>query len=243
MVADGDLVEVTRTMNLLSRVGYQARGASTFGQARRRLAVEPPDLLIADIRLGMFNGLHLLIDQMEMPAIITHALPDSVLEAEATRHGATFLLKPATPSVLLQVVSDVLAVGSPRRSIRVRRWARTDVSAGLPARIGQAQAKVLDVGYGGCGLSCRSRRQVRYHHGSRLAYPRWGWWSRPPSHGRAAADARAADSGVVLPSARPVRRDPVPGKRLSMQPATDPFRRASRARGSESQTPNSDPSG
>ena len=149
LVAERGTSDLTRTVDVLRRAGYQATGASTFEEGKRLLAARPTDLLIADIRLGAFNGLHLLITHPELPAIVTHGLPDPVLEAEAKRHGATFLLKPATPSVLLQVVSDVLAVGVPRRSITVRHWPRKRISAGLPATIGQTPGKVLDVGYGG----------------------------------------------------------------------------------------------
>ena len=149
LVAERVRSDLTRTLDVLRRAGYQVTGAPTFEEGRRLLAARPTDLLIADIRLGAFNGLHLLITHPELPAIVTHGLPDAALEAEAKRHGATFLLKPATPSVLLQVVSDVLAVGVPRRSITVRHWPRKRISAGLPATVAQTSATVLDVGYGG----------------------------------------------------------------------------------------------
>lgn len=109
LVVDHDPEQLAATEDVLRRRGYRVKEATTFQDARRLLALEPPDLLIADVRLGAFNGLHLLVTSRPnrpMAAIITCVAADPVLEAEAKRHGAVYLVKPISSSVLLSTVSD-----------------------------------------------------------------------------------------------------------------------------------------
>ena len=126
LVVDHDRDELAATKKVLTGTGYSVKDASTFEEGRRLMAVEPPDVLIADVRLGAFNGLHLLVisrhDRPEMAAIITHAYSDPVLEAEANHHGAAYLVKSIRLSVLLSTISEVLLRRAPRSSGRVRRW-------------------------------------------------------------------------------------------------------------------------
>jgi FixJ family two-component response regulator len=50
-----------------------------------------PDLLIADVRLGEYNGLQLLASTTQpTAAIIITGHPDPVIEADAHRMGADF---------------------------------------------------------------------------------------------------------------------------------------------------------
>ena len=82
-------------------------------EGQRVLDEAPPDLLIADVRLGAFNGLQLLaMGLRHIPAIVITGFPDPVLEAEARQLGATFLLKPIEPAGLLTLVKELLRDGS-----------------------------------------------------------------------------------------------------------------------------------
>ena len=62
------------------------------------LVAERPDLLITDLRLGPYNGLHLVLwgrtEHPEMATLVTSRIADPVLEAEARRQRAQFLLRP-----------------------------------------------------------------------------------------------------------------------------------------------------
>ena len=50
--------------------------------------------MITDIRLGAYNGLHLVVARRTpIPAIVITGFPDSTLEAEARRMGAEFLVE------------------------------------------------------------------------------------------------------------------------------------------------------
>ena len=90
--------------------GCAVVSASSFHAARKALDCVEPDLLIADVRLDDFNGLHLaILSRMERPRtpiIITHACPDSILENEAKRCEAAFVVDPlANPDFLPSVRS------------------------------------------------------------------------------------------------------------------------------------------
>jgi CheY-like chemotaxis protein len=114
----------------------------------RLLRTSPPDLLIADVRLGPFNGLQLLISSpTPVPAIIITGFADPVLEADARRRGAEYVLKPVSPAALIDLVGQKLASHS---GFTVpRRWERKQVVGGLPANIGDEPARILDISYGG----------------------------------------------------------------------------------------------
>jgi DNA-binding response OmpR family regulator len=71
-----------------------------------------PDVVVADVRLGEYNGLQLAVQARALdpvPAIIvTSGFDDPVLKAEAERLGATFLMKPLEPAKLLELISSKL---------------------------------------------------------------------------------------------------------------------------------------
>ena len=115
-----------------------------------RCASDTPDLLIADVRLGAFNGLQLLVSSpRSVPAIVITGFADPVLESDARQHGADYVLKPVTPSVLLDMVRRRLAQVETSRFETLRRWERISVPGGIPARIDDQPARILDVSYGG----------------------------------------------------------------------------------------------
>ena len=87
----------------VSSLGFHVTVADTFQEGLDRLRV-PPVLLIADIRLGEYNGLHLVMRAQsirpDVATIVTSAIADSGLQSEAERLGTTFLLKPTTTEEL-----------------------------------------------------------------------------------------------------------------------------------------------
>ena len=77
----------------LRNAGFDADSVATFEEARPRLTPASPDVLVADVRLGEFNGLHLAIVGRELrPALmaIVVGAPDAVFAKEAERHGRSF---------------------------------------------------------------------------------------------------------------------------------------------------------
>ena len=116
LVVYADPEDRERTVVLLEAAGYQVAAASNFEEAKQFLASEAPDVLITDLRLGSYNGLHLVLrsrtDHPEMAALVTSRFPDPVLEAEAEREHARFLLRPIADDALLDAITNSLAASS-----------------------------------------------------------------------------------------------------------------------------------
>ena len=110
LIVDDDGATRRGLVQLLAQAGYDATGVGTFDQARRIIGASPPDLLITDIRLEAYNGLQLILNSPRMiPTIVITGFADPVLEAEARRGGAAYLVKPVQPLELLEVVAEKLA--------------------------------------------------------------------------------------------------------------------------------------
>ncbi len=98
LIVDDDKTTREGLAEFLEEAGYEAVAVGTFEDATRVLRTAPPDLLIADVRLGPFNGLQLVISSPQpIPAIIITGFADPVLEADARRRGADYVLKPVSP--------------------------------------------------------------------------------------------------------------------------------------------------
>src|SRR6476620_6055751 len=71
----------------LLSAGYLAIGVSTFADGKLLVQSESPDLVIADERLGPYNGLHLIlmcrVQHPNMKAIVTSNAHDASLEKDA----------------------------------------------------------------------------------------------------------------------------------------------------------------
>src|SRR5688572_9365541 len=116
LVVYADTADRMSTVLLLESAGYRVVSARNFEEAKQALASEAPDILLTDLRLGSYNGLHLVLrsrtDHPEMAALVTSRIPDPVLEAEAQRQSAGFLLLPASDDVLLEAITNSLSARS-----------------------------------------------------------------------------------------------------------------------------------
>ena len=143
-----DTVTRSEIVNTLRDGGYRVTSVGTFEQATDLIASDPPDVLITELRLGAFNGLHLVIRSRshnpKTVAIIHTAFPDPVLEAEARRLGAEFLARPVEPAALLTVVSQRLRETSDRRA-----YPRKQASGSLEVEIAGRRASLVDLSYEG----------------------------------------------------------------------------------------------
>src|ERR1700680_5124486 len=154
LLVEPDSRSSAATERLLSDAGYLTVSVRTFDDATRQLAVDGPDLLVTAVRLGAFNGLHLVLrgrgDYPSLPMIVTGEEEDPLLADEVTRYGARFVPKSLEPERFLRIVSELLAGWSPQGPLGDRRWLRK--RAGLPATISRAPARVVDLSYGGLRL-------------------------------------------------------------------------------------------
>ena len=148
LVVSADPHVLSDRVTALRRAGFSARASSSFPDARRMLEEGPaPEILVTDVRLGPYNGLHLVaVARVEFPRAFAIVIggADHVLEVEATGLGARYLCGPVTSQALQSTIAEVMAVERPRR-----RWPRKRLPMEVPAVVGGLPGRLLDVSYGG----------------------------------------------------------------------------------------------
>jgi DNA-binding response OmpR family regulator len=114
LIVDDDEACLSGMKQLLELAGHEALVANTFEEGRRVLRNGSPDMLIADVRLGSFNGLQLIAtNASHIPVIVISGFDDVVLQAEARAMGADYLVKPVSPAALLDRIEQKLAETRP----------------------------------------------------------------------------------------------------------------------------------
>ena len=157
LIVDADRDQLASTVRTLRALDYAVIAASSFDDARRHLLdTEELSLLVADIRLGQFNGLHLAFraraHHPHVRLVITDHAFDTTLEAETRRLGGAYLARPFTSEVLESLLSrPEPSAAVPVQSGTPRRWPRRPV-AGVVAAVGPREARLFDVSYGGVCL-------------------------------------------------------------------------------------------
>src|SRR5215510_13772520 len=98
LVVEPSLAEALSLHSALSELGFQVSVSDNFNDAKARLGASI-SLLVTELRLNEYNGLHLVFRaksvRREMAAIIRTQISDPLLQLEAERMGATFVLKTA----------------------------------------------------------------------------------------------------------------------------------------------------
>src|SRR6266850_3713187 len=88
----------TTVERVLADAGNFVTSVYDFQEAKQRLLVAVPDLLVTALKLGAYNGIQLVLrahaDDRSMPAIVVHDSRDSVLEREAAGAGAVYVTTP-----------------------------------------------------------------------------------------------------------------------------------------------------
>lgn len=148
LIVEDDLATRVGLQELLVSAGYTAIVAADFREGRRVLEQEHPDLLIVDLRLQGFNGLQLLhVNPRPIPTIVVTGFPDDVLQADARRLGAEYMVKPYDPRKLLGLVGRLLD-REPQPPDR-RRVPRRPITADLPVEINAVPARLIDASAAG----------------------------------------------------------------------------------------------
>jgi DNA-binding NtrC family response regulator len=177
----------TALSSILEKERHGVRKAAGFAEAMAYLAEHSPELLIAELQLGPFNALHLVLrHQISHPAmrsIILSRAYDPVLAADAGGCGAVYVTEPIDDDRLIELVARTLQPANPKR-----RWPRKKPSGTLVVRMGAHQARVLDVSYGGLRLEAAdaselpSRLQIVFADSGVSVEARPIWSQRAP-HG------------------------------------------------------------
>jgi CheY-like chemotaxis protein len=155
VLVNADPATLRKTERRLSEEGYLVAAVGGFERAKALLTSITPDLLVVDVRLHAFNGLHLAarskLDRPALQVIVTHATEDPVLDREAARQGARFVVNPLENPQFLDLVKSALQIHHTGESM-VRRWRRKRAVSDVPVRAGVTDARLVDFSYGGAKL-------------------------------------------------------------------------------------------
>ena len=133
----------------LVSAGYRVTAVARFQDAREQLESSAPDLLVADVKLEAYNGLHLAIwtTGKRLPTrTMLVGDPDLVLQKEAEREQAMYVVAPVDETAFLTAVTALLDSQPP-----TRRTPRKRVE--IDAVVDGVVASVIDVSYGGLCLA------------------------------------------------------------------------------------------
>jgi DNA-binding response OmpR family regulator len=151
LVIDDDENALAGIVEMLRAADHEVTASSSYEDAKTLLAVGSYDLLITDVRLRSFNGLHLVMkvrrESPDIAVVIMTGYDDAMMELEARRYKAEFIRKPVKFAELMEVVGKSLA-----NVRRQRRWPRKRVVGGFRVKAAGAPAAVVDVCYGGLRL-------------------------------------------------------------------------------------------
>jgi DNA-binding NtrC family response regulator len=116
-VVSGDDSHRSRLIDVLSGAGYRTTGAATFAEAKQMLGSSSADLVIAEERLGAFNGLHVIVlgrsYRPDLKAIVMTTQKDAALETDARRLNVDCVVETADEEEWLESVSRTLDAALP----------------------------------------------------------------------------------------------------------------------------------
>lgn len=151
LLLDDDEHALEGITELLRDSGYSVTPVPSYENAKSLVTAENFDLLVTDVRLRGFNGLHLVMqcrrDSPDMAMMIMTGYEEPLMELEASRYNAEFVRKPIKPDEFLEGVARALS-----RVRRQRRWPRKRVIGGFRVKAHGHPAAVMDVCYGGLRL-------------------------------------------------------------------------------------------
>jgi DNA-binding response OmpR family regulator len=140
----------------LASDGYDPVAVGEFKDARHQLDTHSPDLMVADVKLDAYNGLHLAIwgrgKGLSTRSILIGE-PDLVLQKEAERERAAYLTPPLEQKAFLTAVAALLSSYNPaRRSPRKRVMIEATVDGVL--------ASLIDLSHEGLRLEVRHAEAI-----------------------------------------------------------------------------------
>jgi DNA-binding NtrC family response regulator len=122
LIVDDDVDGARMMAQLVANAGFSAATAQSLGEARRQLAMQPPDILLLDLKLPDGNGMALLDDQdlignSEVVLMTGHASLETSIQA--LRYGAAdYLVKPVSAKQLQSILSRVMKPSVLKQEVR-----------------------------------------------------------------------------------------------------------------------------
>jgi DNA-binding response OmpR family regulator len=160
LIVDSNVADASENARILSDLGFRVAIARTFDEANRELArISDLVMVMADVRLGEYNGLHVALrvrrSYPETHIIITDRARDVVLQRESERLDLTYLVKPISIGTLLASMTATLNHGTQQKRVD-RQWPRISLDRDIAAEVGSAAARLREVSYGGLRFEIRS---------------------------------------------------------------------------------------
>ncbi|NUQ81476.1 MAG: sigma-54-dependent Fis family transcriptional regulator [Bacteroidetes bacterium] len=162
--------------DLLTKAGYQVDTAENGDEALRKLASNPYDLLLTDLKMPYVSGMEIIRElstRKDAPVMIMMTAFSTVeVAVEAMKLGAfDFIVKPVDPNQLLQILEKASAVSSQQAPARPVRTGTGKKVAGqlvgdspamttlkdLIARVAPVDVSVLIQGESGTGKELVAR--------------------------------------------------------------------------------------
>ena len=113
LIVDCDSAAAAATAQLLTGAGYLLDVSDSFEDAIRQVARRCPDLLVTAVRLGQFNGFHLVIrcrsQHPSLPIVMTGDPSEAGLSGEAEQYGVRFVDKATEPGRFVRLIDELLA--------------------------------------------------------------------------------------------------------------------------------------
>jgi ActR/RegA family two-component response regulator len=156
LIVDPDPAQSLELRNALLEDGRGVQVASTFQSASQTLASGRVAVLVTAVRLGAFNGLHLVIrSRAQFPhvrCIVTGLPTDRSGDIEAL--NVPFFQRPVAGTAIAAAVSHEIEQAA---AMPQRRWPRKSVC--LPAVLSDSEIDIVDLSYGGFRL-CTPKNPV-----------------------------------------------------------------------------------
>jgi DNA-binding response OmpR family regulator len=109
-VVDDDKLVSALVATWLAKAGYAVKTCGTFAEAKRQIMADSPPVLVVDVRLEGFNGIHLAILARQLNPnsriVVLSGYDDPVLRRDAMALGAVYLLKPLNSAELLAAIES-----------------------------------------------------------------------------------------------------------------------------------------
>ena len=146
-------------------------GATTFAQAKALVLEKRPDILVAEVQLHEYNGIHLVRwSRSRLPQLLSVVVgePSSVLEKEANAAAAVYLDRDDIGTIA-EAVREALAARN-----RPRKWPRNRLEQRVSVQIGDHPGHLVDVSYGGFRVETAGRAIDDREVGFTLDIPEFG---------------------------------------------------------------------
>jgi DNA-binding response OmpR family regulator len=121
LVVDPDPVSRTHTVDVLTRAGFTVMATNGFEPARQLIADKRPLILVTALKLGKYNGLHLVLRaRIAAPytaALVTSADPTIDMTREIWEAGATHVPQPVADQDLVACALRALFRSSPSERV------------------------------------------------------------------------------------------------------------------------------